>query len=62
MLAEVLAARGDESRARQCYANALSAMRGQAARQLPGRDLRARIQDEAVVEDRDEHGMPRLRG
>lgn len=62
VLAEVLAARGDESRARQCYANALAAMRGQAARQLPGRDLRARIQDEAVVEDRDEHGMPRLRG
>jgi HemY protein len=29
---------------------------------LPGRDMRQRIHDEAVVEERDEHGMPRLRG
>ena len=29
---------------------------------LPGRDMRQRIHDEAAIEERDEHGMPRLRG
>ncbi|WP_425598106.1 heme biosynthesis protein HemY, partial [Vulcaniibacterium tengchongense] len=53
---------GDEARARLCYANALRAARGEAAAELPGRDLRQKIYDEAVVEERDEHGVPRLRG
>lgn len=53
---------GDDARARLSYANALSAARGEAASELPGRDLRQKIFDEAVVEERDEHGMPRLRG
>ena len=56
------AAIGDEARARQSYANALRAARGEAPAELPGRDLRQKIHDSAVVEERDEHGLPRLRG
>lgn len=54
------AAQGDEHRARLSYANALRAARGEATAELPGRGLRERIQDLAVPEERDEHGMPRL--
>ena len=54
-------AAGEEMLARRSYANALDAQRGVAARQLPGRDMRQQIQDQAVVEERDEHGVPRLR-
>jgi HemY protein len=53
---------GDDARARLAYANALRASRGEAPVDLPGRDMRQRIHDEAVIEERDEHGMPRLRG
>lgn len=55
------AAAGEEGLARRAYANALHAARGEAAEELPGRDLRERIYDRAVVEDRDEHGIPRLK-
>lgn len=53
---------GDETRARLSYANALRASRGETIAELPGRDLRQKIFDEAVTEERDEHGVPRLRG
>lgn len=56
------AATGDEARARQSYVNALRATRGEAVVDLPGRDLRQQIFDQAAVEERDEHGVPRLRG
>ncbi|MEO6264343.1 MAG: heme biosynthesis HemY N-terminal domain-containing protein [Luteimonas sp.] len=56
------AATGDEPRARLSYANALRATRGESAVELPGRDMRQQIHDQAVIEERDEHGMPRLRG
>ena len=56
------AAAGDEALARRSYANALHASRGQATAELPGRDMKQKIFDEAVVEDRDALGMPRLRG
>ena len=36
--------------------------RGEPVVDLPGRDMRQRIHDEAVVEQRDAHGMPRLMG
>jgi HemY protein len=52
---------GDDTRARQSYANALRAGRGETVQQLGGRDLRQTIYDQAVLEERDEHGMPRLR-
>ena len=53
---------GDETRARLAYANALRSQRGAALLDLPGRDLRQQIADTAAIEERDEHGMPRLRG
>ena len=56
------AAIGDEARARQSYVNALRATRGESVAELPGRDLRQKIFDQAAVEERDEHGVPRLRG
>ena len=55
-------AAGEETLARRSYANALSARRGEATIELPGRDLKQKIFDQAVVEERDEHGVPRLRG
>jgi HemY protein len=55
------AAAGQEELARRSYANALNAKRGDATSELPGRDLKQKIFDEAVVEERDEHGVPRLR-
>lgn len=53
---------GDEPRARLSYANALRAARGEATAELPGRDLKQKIFDEAAIEERSEHGVPRLRG
>jgi len=53
---------GDETRARLAYANALRSQRGEALLDLPGRDLRQQIADTAAIEERDEHGMPRLKG
>ena len=55
------AANGDEALARQCYANALRVGRGEQVPALPGRDMRQQIGDSAAIEERDEHGMPRLR-
>ncbi len=55
------ASSGDDTRARLSYANALRAARGEPIEELPGRDLRQKIFDQAVVEERDQHGMPRLR-
>lgn len=55
-------AAGDESRARLAYANALRSQRGDPLLELPGRDLRQQIADTAAIEERDAHGMPRLRG
>ncbi|HEY9540946.1 MAG TPA: heme biosynthesis protein HemY, partial [Luteimonas sp.] len=53
---------GDDASARIAYANALRAARGEAIEQLPAqRDLRQKIYDHAVTEERDEHGLPRLR-
>ena len=61
-LGDGFAAAGDDASAQRCYANALRVRRGQAAVELPGRDMRQKIFDEAVSEERDEHGVPRLRG
>ncbi|KAF1712202.1 porphyrin biosynthesis protein [Pseudoxanthomonas kalamensis DSM 18571] len=55
-------AAGNESLARRSYANAIHAREGEATQALPGRDLKKQIQDEAVVEARNEHGLPQLRG
>lgn len=60
-LAEGYASAGDAESARLAYANALRATRGEPTLALPNRDLRQQIQDEAAIEIRDEHGVPRLR-
>ncbi|TWI13546.1 heme biosynthesis protein HemY [Aerolutibacter ruishenii] len=52
----------DEARARMAYANALAVARGEAPTELSGRDLQQRIVDAAAIEERDAHGVPRLRG
>jgi HemY protein len=61
-LGDAAAKAGDESRARLAYANALRSQRGEPLHDLPGRDLRQQIADTAAIEERDEHGTPRLRG
>lgn len=61
-LGDGFAAANDDASAQRCYANALRVRRGQTAVELPGRDMRQKIFDEAVSEERDEHGVPRLRG
>ena len=60
-LGHVYTADNDAPRAQASYANALRVQRGEAARTLGDRSLRELIADEAVAEQRDEHGMPRLR-
>ncbi len=52
----------DDARARMAYANALAVSRGEAPTELHGRDLQQRIVDAAAIEERDTHGVPRLRG
>ncbi|MCD9027998.1 heme biosynthesis protein HemY [Luteimonas sp. BDR2-5] len=58
-LGDEFAAAGDEHRARLCYANALRAARGEPVIALPS--VAAPPVEFTAIEDRDEHGMPRLR-
>lgn len=60
VLGEVLAEQGEDERARISFHNALRVARAEATQALPGRDLRQTILDEAVAEERDAHGLPRL--
>jgi HemY protein len=59
-LGHVFTAREDAARAQLCYANALRVARGVAALPLGGRGLREQIAAEAMAEQRDELGYPRL--
>lgn len=61
-LGHVYTARADAASAQHSYANALRLQRGLPALPLSGRSLREQIAAEAVAEQRDEMGMPRLRG
>jgi HemY protein len=60
-LGSVHTAHNDAGRAQVCYLNALRSLRGEPVCSLEGRSLREQIADEAVAEQRDEHGLPRLR-
>jgi HemY protein len=60
-LGQLYTAQDNPAQAQACYANALRVLRGEPARPLGGRSLREQIADEAVMEQRDEHGLPRLR-
>ena len=53
---------GDEARARRYYANALRSLRGEPLPDAPERATAQAIVDSAAIEERDEHGLPRLRG
>ena len=59
-LGHVATAQDDAPRAQFAYANALRALRGDAPLALAGRSLRDQIADEAVAEERNEHGLPLL--
>lgn len=59
-LGNVFTAEERAESAQVCYANALRVARGERARPLGSRSLRDLIADEAVAEERDEHGFPRL--
>ncbi len=60
-LGDAHAAAGDDAHARLCYANALAAARGDAVTPLPTREPHPQIGGAPVFEDRDQHGVPRLR-
>lgn len=62
LLGEGFAEQGDDALARQCLLNGLRMRRGQPPLSIERRDLRQQIQDQAVAEERDEHGFPRLPG
>jgi HemY protein len=61
-LGEGFAEQGEDALARQCLLNALHQRRGQTPQPLQRRNLREQIQDQAVAEERDAHGFPRLPG
>ncbi|MDI1252401.1 heme biosynthesis HemY N-terminal domain-containing protein [Thermomonas sp.] len=61
-LGDIAVQSGDEPRARLAYANALRSQRSATLLDMPGRDLRQQIADTAAIEERNEHGIPRLRG
>ncbi|KFN50638.1 heme biosynthesis HemY N-terminal domain-containing protein [Arenimonas composti] len=57
-LGDVHAAQGDPAKAQQAYANAMRLPRGEAAVPTGDRDVRARIADRAVPEQRNALGLP----
>ena len=61
-LGEVFAAQQEHALASQCLLNAVRERRGQPAQPIQRRNLHQQIQDQAVAEERDDHGFPRLPG
>lgn len=61
-LGEGFAEQGEDALARHCLLNALRQRRGETPQPLQRRNLREQIQDQAVAEERDAHGFPRLPG
>ncbi len=61
-LGNVYVAQNDDANARLCYVNALRSARGEDVETMPERSLRERIFDASVIEERDQHGVPRLPG
>lgn len=59
-LGNIYTAQNNALQAQACYANALRVLRGEPARTLGSRSLREQIADEAVFEQRNEHGLPQL--
>ncbi len=61
-LGENFAAQDEPALANQCLLNAVHARRGQPVQPIQHRSLHQQIQDQAVAEERDAHGYPRLPG
>ncbi len=61
-LGHVYSAQAETEAAQLSYRNALCAARGEAVEPIPGRGLREQIFDASVIEERDQHGVPRLPG
>ncbi len=61
-LGNVYDAQSDAANARLCYANALHATRFEPTEPMTGRGVREQIFDASVIEERDQHGVPRLPG
>jgi HemY protein len=61
-LAESYVGQGDAAQAQRCYRNALALARGETVAAAPGAAARGAIDTHPIaIEDRDQHGMPRLR-
>ncbi|HEX5755306.1 MAG TPA: heme biosynthesis HemY N-terminal domain-containing protein [Arenimonas sp.] len=60
LLGQSFALQGDATRAQIAFANALRATRDEKPLALSGRPLREQIADQAVAEQRNEHGLPLL--
>lgn len=59
-LGHVFSAQNDVARAQVAFANALRAARGEPPLGMTGRSLRDQIADQAVAEQRNDHGLPLL--
>jgi len=61
-LAEVWTGQGDAMMAQRCYRNALALTRGDSVQNVPTASVGGNIDTRPIaIEDRNEHGMPRLR-
>jgi len=61
-LGDTFAAQGNPEQAQRCYRNALSLIRGDAVESLPQEQRADRLDTRPVaIEERNEHGVPRLR-
>ncbi|WP_449426682.1 heme biosynthesis HemY N-terminal domain-containing protein [Rhodanobacter umsongensis] len=62
-LGDAYAGQGDAAQAQRCYRNALAFARGEAVTPLAQRAQAGQLDTQPIaIEERDEHGVPRLRG
>jgi HemY protein len=60
-LAEMWTGQGDAAMAQRCYRNALALTRGDSVQNVPTASVGAIDTRPIAIEDRNEHGVPRLR-
>jgi HemY protein len=62
-LGDTFVGQGDTAQAQRCYRNALAFIRGEATESLPQDSSGTRLDTQPIaIEERDQHGVPRLRG
>ncbi|HEY8681930.1 MAG TPA: heme biosynthesis protein HemY, partial [Rhodanobacter sp.] len=62
-LGDAFVGQGNPEQAQRCYRNALAFMRGDAIDPLPSDSRGTHLDTQSIaVEERDQHGVPRLRG